>query len=168
MQKKTEVRDIRVTRWLIKLKILLPGGRPSAEFGEDTSIRFSFLDRKLDIKVTEGFFQPVQHGSLLRWLKPPRHEWHLLNSHRRAIDPPTRVTSSGKHREYVPVGSTAASLPPTFPPEATRIGLSRRHSPPSPFYRVRPLFFLFSHHIEIVLKIMVKLVDRDIIESGKG
>jgi hypothetical protein len=51
-------------------------------------------------------------------------EWHLLISYRRAIDRPTQVTSSGKRREYVRVGSTAAFLPPTFPPEATRIGLS--------------------------------------------
>ena len=50
-----------------------------------------------------------------------------------AIDPPTRVTSYGKRREYVRVGSTAASLPPTFPPEATRIGLSKCHSPPALF-----------------------------------
>jgi hypothetical protein len=55
-------------------------------------------------------------------------EWHLLNSYRRAIDSPTRVTSSAKRREYVRVGSTAASLPPTFPPEAICIGLSKCHS----------------------------------------
>ena len=46
---------------------------------------------------------------------------------RMAIDPPTRVTSSGKRREYVRVGSTAASLPPTFPTEATRVGLNKCH-----------------------------------------
>jgi hypothetical protein len=56
-------------------------------------------------------------------------ERHLLNSYRRAIDPPTRVTSAGKRCEYIRVRSTATSLPPTFPPEATRIGLSQRHSP---------------------------------------
>ena len=61
-----------------------------------------------------------------------RHEWHLLNSYRRAIDLPTRVISSGKRREYVPVGSRAPSLAPTFPPETTRIGLSKCHSPPAP------------------------------------
>jgi hypothetical protein len=61
-----------------------------------------------------------------------RLEWRLLNSYRRAIDPPTRVTSCGKRREYVRVGSTAASVPPTFPPEATRIGLSKWHSGQAP------------------------------------
>jgi hypothetical protein len=55
-------------------------------------------------------------------------EWHLLNSYPRAIDPPTRVASCGKRREYVRVGSTAAFLPPIFPTEATRIGLSKCHS----------------------------------------
>jgi hypothetical protein len=57
-----------------------------------------------------------------------RYECRLLNSYRRAIDPPTRVTSCGKRRDYVRVGSTAVSLPPTFPPEATRIGVSKCHS----------------------------------------
>jgi hypothetical protein len=41
-------------------------------------------------------------------------EWYLLNSYRRAINPPTGVTSCGKRREYVLVGSTVASLAPTF------------------------------------------------------
>jgi hypothetical protein len=35
------------------------------------------------------------------------------------------IISSGKRREYVPVGSTAASMPPTFSPETTEISLSR-------------------------------------------
>ena len=59
----------------------------------------------------------------------PLTKWHLLNSYRRAIDRPIRVTFSGKRHEYVHVGSTAASLPPTFPPQATRIGFSECHSP---------------------------------------
>jgi hypothetical protein len=66
--------------------------------------------------------------AFIRTRKNFRHEWHLLNSYRRAIDSPTRVTSCGKRREYVRVGSTAASLPPTFPPEATPVGISKRHS----------------------------------------
>jgi hypothetical protein len=62
-----------------------------------------------------------------------------FNSYRRAIDPPTRVTSSGKRREYVRVSSTAASLPPTFPPEATRIGLSKCYSEATLFFRISDL-----------------------------
>jgi hypothetical protein len=41
---------------------------------------------------------------------------------------PTPVISSGRRREYIPVGSTAASLPPTLPTETTAIGLSKCHS----------------------------------------
>jgi hypothetical protein len=37
------------------------------------------------------------------------------------------VISSEKRREYVLVGSTAASMPPTFSPETTGISLSKRH-----------------------------------------
>jgi hypothetical protein len=37
------------------------------------------------------------------------------------------VISSEKRREYVLVGSTAASMPPTFSPETTEISLSKRH-----------------------------------------
>jgi hypothetical protein len=37
------------------------------------------------------------------------------------------VISSEKGREYVPVGSTVASMPPTFSPETTEVGLSKRH-----------------------------------------
>ncbi len=48
----------------------------------------------------------------------------LTNGYPWAIELPTRVISSGKRREYVPVGSTAPSLPPTFPTETPRIGLS--------------------------------------------
>ena len=33
------------------------------------------------------------------------------------------IVSSGKRREYVPVGSTAASMPPTFSAETTGISL---------------------------------------------
>jgi hypothetical protein len=33
------------------------------------------------------------------------------------------IISSGKRREYVPVGSTAASMPPTFSPETTEFSL---------------------------------------------
>jgi hypothetical protein len=39
------------------------------------------------------------------------------------------VISYEKRREYVPVGSTAASMPPTFSPETTGISLSKRHCP---------------------------------------
>ena len=35
------------------------------------------------------------------------------------------IISSGKRREYVPVGSTAASMPPTCSPEMTEISLRR-------------------------------------------
>jgi hypothetical protein len=37
------------------------------------------------------------------------------------------IISSGKGREYVPVGSTAASMPPTFSPETTEISVSKWH-----------------------------------------
>jgi hypothetical protein len=37
------------------------------------------------------------------------------------------VISSEKRREYVPVGSTAASMPPTISPEKTEISSSKRH-----------------------------------------
>jgi cytochrome c peroxidase len=37
------------------------------------------------------------------------------------------IISSGKRREYVPVGSTAASMPPTFSPETTEISLNKCH-----------------------------------------
>jgi hypothetical protein len=39
------------------------------------------------------------------------------------------IVSSEKRREYVPVGSTAASMPPTFSPETTEISLSKCHCP---------------------------------------
>jgi hypothetical protein len=68
-----------------------------------------------------------------------RSEKHLINSYRQAIDPPTPVTSSGKHREYVHLGSTAGSLPPTFPPKAARIGLSTCDSMRSHFAHLFPL-----------------------------
>jgi hypothetical protein len=83
-------------------------------------------------KVPEGF----NFNHCRNWIKlnpsgtNGTSEWHFLNSYLPAIDPPTRVTSCGKRRKYVRVGSTAASLPPTFPPEATRIGLSKWHSCP--------------------------------------
>ena len=41
---------------------------------------------------------------------------------------PIPVVSYGRRREYVPVGSTAASVPPTLPPQTTGIGLSQHHS----------------------------------------
>jgi hypothetical protein len=39
------------------------------------------------------------------------------------------IISSGKHREYLPVGATAASMPPTFSPKTTEISLSKCHCP---------------------------------------
>jgi hypothetical protein len=37
------------------------------------------------------------------------------------------IISSGKRRECGPVGSTAASMPPTFSPETPDISLSKCH-----------------------------------------
>jgi hypothetical protein len=37
------------------------------------------------------------------------------------------VIPSEKRRAYVPVGSTAASRPPSFSPETTEISLSKRY-----------------------------------------
>ena len=39
------------------------------------------------------------------------------------------IISCAKRREYVPVGSTAASVPPTFSPETTGISSSKCHCP---------------------------------------
>jgi hypothetical protein len=46
------------------------------------------------------------------------------------------IVSSEKRREYVPVGSTAASMPPTFSPETTEISLSKCHFAPSKARRI--------------------------------
>jgi hypothetical protein len=44
---------------------------------------------------------------------------------KRQAGPMIPIISSGKRREYVPVGSTAASMPPTFSPETTEISVSK-------------------------------------------
>jgi hypothetical protein len=57
------------------------------------------------------------------------HDSPLFLPENLPLGPPTRAISSGKRRQYVHVGSTVASMPPTFPPETTRIGLSQCHWP---------------------------------------
>jgi hypothetical protein len=39
------------------------------------------------------------------------------------------IVSSAKRREYIPVGPTAASMPPTFSPETAGISSTKCHSP---------------------------------------
>jgi len=48
-------------------------------------------------------------------------EWHSLKERKLQVGLVIPIISSAKRREYVPAGSTAASMPPTFSPETTGI-----------------------------------------------